>query len=67
MKLVICCCLIAMLGPTLMRPYGLWPTKFLCPQDFPRKNTGVSCHFLLQGIFTTQELNSCLLHCRHVL
>ena len=32
---------------------------------FPSKNTGVGCHFLLQGIFPTQGLNShllCLLH-----
>ena len=26
------------------------------------KNTGVGCHFLLQGIFLTQELNTRLLH-----
>ena len=25
----------------------------LCPWDFPGKNTGVGCRFLLQGIFTT--------------
>ena len=25
--------------------------------DSPGKNTGVGCHFLLQGIFLTQELN----------
>ena len=30
--------------------------------DFPGKNTGVDCHFLLQGIFLTQGLNLCLLH-----
>ena len=29
---------------------------------FPDKNTGVSCHFLLQGIFPTQGSNLCLLH-----
>ena len=32
---------------------------------FPGKNTGVGCHFLLQGIFPTQGLNPhllCLLH-----
>ena len=29
--------------------------------DSPSKNTGVSCHALLQGIFTTQRLNPCLL------
>ena len=26
----------------------------LCPWDSPGKNTGVGCHALLQGIFTTQ-------------
>ena len=29
--------------------------------DFPGKNIGVSCHFLLQGIFPTQGLNHLLL------
>ena len=28
---------------------GLQPTKLLCPWDSPGKNTGVGCHFLLQG------------------
>ena len=28
---------------------------------FPGKNTGVSCHFLLQGIFPTQGANLSLL------
>ena len=45
-----------------LQPYGLWPTRLLCPWDFPGKNTGVGCHFLLQGIFATQGLNLCLLH-----
>ena len=31
------------------------------PWDFPVKNTGVGCHFLLQRIFPTQGLNSHLL------
>ena len=30
--------------------------------DFPGKNTGVGCHFLLQGIFPTQGSNPYLLH-----
>ena len=34
----------------------------LCPWDFPGKNTGVGNHFLLQGIFLTQEPNPHLLH-----
>ena len=29
----------------------------LCPWDFPGKNTGVGCYFLLQGIFLTHGLN----------
>ena len=29
------------------------PTRLLCPWDFPGKNAGVGCHFLLQGIFLT--------------
>ena len=40
-------------------------TRLLCPWDSPGRNTGVGCHFLLQGIFPTQELNPhlvCLLH-----
>ena len=35
--------------------------------DSPVKNTGVSCHFLLQGIFSTQGSNPGLLHCRQIL
>ena len=31
--------------------------------DFPSKNTGVGCHFLLQEIFLTQGSNLGLLHC----
>ena len=37
----------------------------LCPWNSPGKNTGVGCHFLLQGIIRTQGLNPgllCLLH-----
>ena len=37
----------------------------LCPWDFPGKNTRVCFHFLLQGIFPTQGLNSSLLHLLH--
>ena len=44
-----------------------WTAKLLCPWDSPGKNTGVGHHFLLQGIFPTQELNLGLLHCRQIL
>ena len=43
-------------------PHRLWATGLLCPWDyFPVKNTGVGCHFLLQGMFLTQGLNAYLL------
>ena len=34
-------------------------------EDFPGKNPGVGCHFLLQGIFLTQGLNAHLLPLFH--
>ena len=34
---------------------------------FPGKNTGVSCYFILQGIFPIQGLNPGLPHCRQIL
>ena len=30
--------------------------------DYPSKNTGIGCHFLLQGIFATQGSNLCPVH-----
>ena len=44
---------------------GLQPARLLCPWNSPGKNTGVSCYFLLQGIFPIQESNMCLLHLLH--
>ena len=35
----------------LLQPHGLLLARLLCPWDSPGKNTGVSCHFLLQGTF----------------
>ena len=66
-----CCCLcchsVAKSYLTLLWPCGLYPTKFLCPWDFPGKNTGMSSHFLHQGIFLTQGSNLHLLQCRQIL
>ena len=42
-------------------------TRLPRPWDSPGKNTGVGCHFLLQGIFPTQGSNPGLLHCRQTL
>ena len=50
-----------------LQPHGLQPPRLLCPWDSPGKNTGVGCHFLLQGIFLTQGLNPGLLQCRQIL
>ena len=33
------------------------PPGIHCPLDFPGKNTGVSCHVLLQGIFLIHKLS----------
>ena len=41
--------------------------QLLCPWTSPFKNTGVVCHFLLQGIFVTQGLNPGLLHFKQFL
>ena len=48
-------------------PHGLQPTRLLCPWNSPSRNTGVGCHFLLQGIFPTQGSNLGLPHCRQTL
>ena len=45
--------------PTLCDPMD---SRLFCPWDSPGKNTGVGCHFLLQGIFPTQGSKLRLLH-----
>ena len=42
---------VFVLSHSQLGPLGLQPARFLCPWDFPGKNTRVGCHFLLQGIF----------------
>ena len=44
-----------------LQPSGLQPAGSSLHGIFSSKNTGVGCHFLLQGIFPTQGLNLCLL------
>ena len=51
---------------TLCDPLDCKPTRLLCPWDFPGNSTRVDCHFLLQGIFSTQGSNPGLLHCKYV-
>ena len=45
-----------------LQAHRLLPIRFLCPSDYPDKNTRIGCHFLLQGIFSTQGSNLHLLH-----
>ena len=52
-----CCCLAPKLCRALWQPPAPQPARVLCPWDFPGKNTGVSCHACLQGIFPTQGSN----------
>ena len=50
-----------------LQPHVPEPTRRLWPWDCPGKNTGVGCHFLLQGIFLTQWLNPRHPHCIQIL
>ena len=48
-----CVCSVTQSCPTLCDPLDCSLPGLLCPWDSPGKNTGVACHFLLQGIFLT--------------
>ena len=63
-RMCVCMCMHACsVVPYSLQPYGLQPTRLLCPWNFPVKNTGVGSHSLLQGIFPTQGSNLDLPHC----
>ena len=63
----------AMVGGSVAKscPTPVTPRTVACQtplsMGFSRQDTGVGCHFLLQGIFPTQESNPGLLHCRQIL
>ena len=59
--------LVAQLCLTLCNPIDCSPPGSSVHGHSPGKNTGVSCHALLQGIFLTQGSNLGLLHCRQIL
>ena len=48
------------------RYLALWADSLPSEPPGKPKNTGLDSLFLLQGIFPTQELNWCLLHCRQI-
>ena len=57
--LLLCC--VVTLSNSFETP---WTVARQAPlsMEFPSKNTGVGCHFLLQGIFLTQGSKLPLLH-----
>ena len=65
-QLYVCVCVypclyLCMHGKSLKSCLTLCNPMDLCPWDSPGKNTGVSCHALLQGIFLAQGSNPGLL------
>ena len=68
--ITVCVCSVVQSSLTVCDPINRSPPRLLCLWDSPGKNTGVGCHFLLQGIFPTQGSNPSLLsllHCRCIL
>ena len=59
------CVFSCLVMSNILQPHGWQLCRFLCPWNFPSKNTGVGCHFLLQGISLTQGLNPRLLYLLH--
>ena len=60
-----CCCAQPLSCVWLFATLWTIPARLLCSWGFPGKNTGVGCHFLLQGNFPTQGSSPhllCLLH-----
>ena len=60
-------CLVAQSCLTLCDLMDCSPPGSSVHGDSPGKNTGMDCHALLQGIFSTQGWNPGLLHCRKIL
>ena len=55
-----CCCQVASVMSDSMQPHRVQPTRLLCPWDFPGKNTGGGCHFLLQCMKVKVKSLSCV-------
>ena len=60
-------CLVAQSCLTLCDPMDCTLPGSSVHGDSSGKNTGMSCHALLQGIFPTQESNPGLPHCSQAL
>ena len=53
-------CQVASVVSDSLRPFGLQPTRLLCPWDSPGKITAAGCHVLLLGIFPNQSASNIL-------
>ena len=63
---ICCCCWVASVVSDFVWPHRRQHTRLPCPWDFPGKNTGVGCHFLLQSMKVKSENEvgqSCLTLC----
>ena len=59
---VLCVLSRSVVSNSFKTPWTVSHPRLFCPWNFPGKNTGVDCHFLLQWIFPTQGSNLHLLH-----
>ena len=50
-----CCCEVTSVVSNSVQPHRQQPTSLPRPWDFPGKNTGVGCHFLLQSMKVKSE------------
>ena len=55
-----CPCIVAKSCLTFCDPVDCNPPSSFCPWDFSGKNTGVGCHFLVQGNLPDPDFISCL-------
>ena len=64
MTFIYCCLSESEVAQSCLTFATSWTVTYQAPpsMDSPGKDTGVGCHFLLQGIFPTQGLNLSLPH-----
>ena len=53
----VCVCLSCLVSSDFLGPRVLQPSRLHCLWNFPGKNAGLGCHFLLQGILSYQPKN----------
>ena len=51
------CCYLVSHGQLFATPWIVAPQATSCPYDFPSRNIGMGCQFLLQGILPTHGSN----------